>query len=296
MRLSKVNPVKSSEIVKKAVAGGLMQSNADNAMIRHNPTFANPVSSQLNGGQSAFFYLAQDFVDHLKNANDPRLTSISVRYVGAASGAQQVETRANRTTTVQIGAPLGFDNTTISTAVKASNLASLWDYSQLDRTRMAGLNAPSFLVTYAQTQLLLAEASFRNWTTGTPGTFYSNGIRSHMQQLALYGTSTAIADAAINTFVSANPLTVGRELQEINTQYWVASFLIGPETWANFRRSGFPVLTPNPFPGKDLKTEPFIRRLTYTDAELNVNRTNVQAAIARQGPDVMDTRVWWDKK
>jgi hypothetical protein len=273
-----------------------MQSNADNAMIRHNPTFANPVSSQLNGGQSAFFYLAQDFVNHLKNANDPRLASISVRYVGAASGAQQVETRANRTTTVQIGAPLGFDNTTISTAVKASNLASLWDYSQLDRTRMAGLNAPSFLVTYAQTQLLLAEASFRNWTTGTPGTFYSNGIRSHMQQLALYGTSTAIADAAINTFVSANPLTVGRELQEINTQYWVASFLIGPETWANFRRSGFPVLTPNPFPGKDLKTEPFIRRLTYTDAELNVNRTNVQAAIARQGPDVMDTRVWWDKK
>ena len=105
-----------------------------------------------------------------------------------------------------------------------------------------------------------------------------------------------ISDAAINTFVSANPLTVGRELQQINTQYWVASFLIGPETWANFRRSGFPVLTPNPFPGTDLKTEPFIRRLTYTDAELNVNRTNVQAAIARQGPDVMDTRVWWDKR
>jgi hypothetical protein len=296
MRLSKVNPAKAAEIVGKAVTGGVMQSNADNAMIRHNPTFANPVGSQLNGGQSAFFYLAQDFVNHLKNANDPRLESISVRYVGAASGAQQVETRANRTTTVQIGAPLGFDNTTISTAVKASNLASLWDYSQLDRTRMAGLNAPSFLVTYAQTQLLLAEASFRNWTTGTPGTFYSNGIRSHMQQLALYGTSTAIADAAINTFVSANPLTVGKQLEEINTQYWVASFLIGPETWANFRRSGFPVLTPNPFPGKDLKTEPFIRRLTYTDAELNVNSTNVQAAIARQGPDIMDTRVWWDKK
>jgi len=36
--------------------------------------------------------------------------------------------------------------------------------------------------------------------------------------------------------------------------------------------------------------------LTYTDAELNVNRTNVQAAIARQGADVMDTRIWWDKK
>ena len=296
MRLSKVNATKAAEVVAKAVAGGVMQSNADNAIIRHNASFANPVGSQLNGGQSAFFYLADDFVTHLKKANDPRLGAIAVRYVGATSGAQQVVSRANIDPAVQIGAPLGFDNTTISSAVKASNLASLWDYSQLDRTRVAGLNAPSFLVTYAQTQLLLAEASFRNWTTGTPGTFYSNGIRAHMQQFALYGTSSAIADATINTFVSANPLTVGKELEEINTQYWVANFLVGPEAWANFRRSGFPNLTPNPFPGKDLKTETFIRRLTYTDAELNVNKTNVQAAIARQGADIMDTRIWWDKK
>ncbi len=296
MRLSKVNPTKAAEVVAKAVVGGVMQSNADNAIIRHNASFANPVGSQLNGGQSAFFYLAEDFVTHLKNANDPRLGAIAVRYVGAASGAQQVESRANRTPGVQIGAPLGYDNTTITTAVTASNLASLWDYSQLDRTRMAGLNAPSFLITYAQTQLLLAEASFRNWTVGTPGTFYSNGIRAHMQQFSGYGTSSAIADAAINTFVSANPLAAGKELEQINTQYWVASFLIGPEAWANFRRSGFPNLAPNPYPGKDLKTEPFIRRLTYTDAELNVNKTNVQAAIARQGADIMDTRVWWDKK
>lgn len=96
--------------------------------------------------------------------------------------------------------------------------------------------------------------------------------------------------------MEANPLTAGKELEEINTQYWVATFLVGPEAWANFRRSGFPNLTPNPYPGKDLKTEPFIRRLTYTDAELNVNKTNVQAAIARQGADIMDTRIWWDKK
>jgi len=296
MRLSKVNPTKAAEIVAKAVAGGVMQSNTDNAILRHNPTFPNPPGSSLNGGQSAFFYLAEDFVTHLKNANDPRLASIAVRYVGAASGAQQVESRANRTPAIQIGMPLGFDNTTISRAFRASNLVSLNDYSQLDRTRLAGLNAPSFLVTYAQTQLLLAEASFRNWTIGTPGTFYSNGIRAHMQQFVGYGASSVITDAAINTFVAANPLTVGKQLEEINTQYWVASFLIGPETWANFRRSGFPNLTPNPFPGKDLTTEPFIRRLTYTDAELNVNRTNVQAAIARQGADIMDTRIWWDKR
>lgn len=296
MRLSKVNPTKATEYVGKAVAGGLMQSNDDNAIIRHTASFTNPVGSQLNGGQSAFFYLAEDFVTYLRTNNDPRLSSIAVRYVGATSGAQQVETRANRTPAVQIGAPLGFDNTTISSAVTASKLASLWDYSQLDKTRMAALLAPSFLVTYAQTQLLLAEAAFRKWTTGDATALYANGIRSHMRQLASYGTSTAIADAAITTYVQANPLTAGKELEQINTQYWVASFLIGPETWANFRRSGFPVLTPNPYPGSDLKTEGFIRRLTYTDAELNVNKTNVLQAIGRQGPNLLDTRIWWDKK
>ncbi len=296
MRLSKVNPTKAAEYVGKAVAGGLMQSNADNAIIRHNANFANPVGSQLNGGQSAFFYLAEDFVDFLSKNNDPRLASIAVRYVGATSGAQQVESRANRTPAVQVGAPLGYDNTTIGVAVTAKKLASLWDYSQLDRTRMAGLSAPSFLVTYAQTQLLLAEAVVRKWATGDAATLYSNGIRAHMQQFASYGANTAIADAAINTYVQANPLTAGKELEQINTQYWVASFLIGPEAWANFRRSGFPVLTPNPYPGSDLKTEPFIRRLTYTDAELNVNKTNVEQAITRQGPNLLDTRIWWDKK
>lgn len=296
MRLSKVNPTKAAEYVTKAVAGGVMKSNVDNAIIKHTASFTNPVGSQLNGGQSAFFYLSEDFVDYLNQTKDPRLASIAVRYVGATSGAQQVESRANRTTAVQIGAPQGYDNTTISKAVTEKKLASLWDYSQLDRTRMASLTAPSFLVTYSQTQLLLAEAVVRKWTTGDAADLYSKGIRAHMEQLSAYGTTSAVPETSIAAYLKDNPLTTGKELEQINTQYWISSFLIGPETWANFRRSGFPVLAPNPYPGSDLKTEPFIRRLTYTDAELNVNKANVDQAISRQGPNLLDTRIWWDKK
>ena len=68
----------------------------------------------------------------------------------------------------------------------------------------------------------------------------------------------------------------------------------GPEAWANFRRSGFPALAPNPFPGQDLTSETFIRRLTYPSSELGVNQENVNVAIGRMGPDILDTRVWWD--
>jgi len=296
MRLSKTNPTKAAEVVAKAVAGGVLQTNDDNAVLRHTATFQNPVGAQLNGGQADFFYLAEDFVTYLKTNNDPRLGAIAVRYVGAKSTTDQREALANRATAVQIGMPLGFDNTNVSAADTKDKLASLYEYSQLDRTRMASAQSPTFFVTYAQTQLLLAEAVTRKWTTGTAATLFTNGTRAHMQQLALYGASTAIADAAITTYTQANPLIAGKEIEQINIQYWVASFLNGPEVWANFRRSGFPVLTPNPFPGSDLKTEAFIRRLPYTDAELNVNKTNVQAAITRQGPDLLDTRVWWDKK
>nr|MBI1231759.1 SusD/RagB family nutrient-binding outer membrane lipoprotein [Cytophagales bacterium] len=296
MRHSKVNPTKAAEYVAKAVNGGLMQSNADNAIIRHTANFTNNIGAQLNGGQSAFFYLAEDFVSYLKDNNDPRLASIAVRYVGANSGAGQTAGNANRDPSVQIGMPLGYDNTTISTAVQASGLASLWDYSQLDRTRMAAIQAPSFLVTYGQTQLLLAEARFRNWAPGSAAEAYRQGIEAHMQQLATYGANTAIAAPAIQAYLNAHPLETGKELEQINTQYWVATYLLGPESWANFRRSGYPTLTPNTFPGSDLQTEDFIRRLSYTDSESNVNAANVQAANSRQGPDLMDTRVWWDVK
>ncbi|WP_158858055.1 SusD/RagB family nutrient-binding outer membrane lipoprotein [Lunatibacter salilacus] len=296
MRHSKVNPTKAAEYVAKAVAGGLMQSNADNAVIRHTANFTNNIGASLNGGQSAFFYLAEDFVSYLIDNDDPRLAAIAVRYVGATSGAGQVPGNATRDPSLQIGMPLGYDNTTVSTAVQASGLASLWDYSQLDRTRMAAIQAPSFLVTYGQTQLLLAEARHRNWAPGSAAEAYRQGIEAHMQQLATYGENTEIAGPAIETYLDANPLETGRELEQINTQYWVATFLHGPESWANFRRSGFPELSPNTFGGSDLQTEDFIRRLSYTDAESNVNAANVQAAISRQGPNIMDTRVWWDVK
>jgi hypothetical protein len=151
-----------------------------------------------------------------------------------------------------------------------------------------------FLVTAAQTQLLLAEAIQRGWATGTIGQVFQKGIRLHMEQMALYDAKSAIATADIDTYLAANAFDPSKALEQINTQYWIASFLNGPEAFANFRRSGFPKLSPNPFPGKAIKGN-FINRLTYPNSEISVNKTNVDQAIARQGADDLDTKVWWDK-
>jgi hypothetical protein len=37
------------------------------------------------------------------------------------------------------------------------------------------------------------------------------------------------------------------------------------------------------------------RRMQYATTEQAVNNESLQAAIARQGADAMNTRVWWDK-
>jgi hypothetical protein len=88
-------------------------------------------------------------------------------------------------------------------------------------------------------------------------------------------------------------LELGNAVEKINTQYWVASFLNGPELFANFKRSGFPDLTPNPYPAQDI-TGDFISRLIYPTTEIAVNQENLQQAVSIGGPDNLDAKVWWD--
>jgi hypothetical protein len=190
--------------------------------------------------------------------------------------------------------PMGYDNGTIAPVAAGLGLASFYDFSQVDRRRLVKVNSPIFLVTAAQNNLLLAEAAQRNWITGDPAAFFEAGVRAHMVQMASYDPLSAIPAADINTYISNHPYDPANALKQINTEYWVASFLNGPEAFANFRRSGYPALTKNPYPGPDISGN-FINRLTYPNSEISVNSTNIQEAISRQGADNLDTKVWWDK-
>jgi len=293
MRLSKADAAKAQSTVQAAFQGGVILTNADNAFIRHDANYTNPIGATLNSTEAANFYLTKPFVDSLKNRNDPRLQAIAVRYAGATSGGTQ--TAASRTTipSQQFGLPLGFDNNTANAYALSVGRASFYDFSQADRTRIVKQTAPCFLVTAAQTQLLLAEARQRGWiTTGTVQGYYDAGVTLHMQQMASYDAGSAIAAGDIATYLTNNPFDPAKALEQIGTQYWIASFLNAPEAFANYRRTGFPALAPNPYPGKEVA---FISRLTYPNSEQSVNTTNFNAAIARQGPDKLDTKIWWDK-
>ena len=109
--------------------------------------------------------------------------SIAVRYVGAKSGPEQTAARATRDAARKLVCPLASIMAPLPARATQDGLTSFYDYSQLDRTRMGSQFAPCFLVTYAQTQLLLAEAAQRTWTTGSAADFYNAGVTAHMKQL-----------------------------------------------------------------------------------------------------------------
>ncbi len=293
MRLSAVDATQAKAAVSAAVSGGVITDNADNAFVRHDANYKNPISNTLNSTEAANYYLTKPFVDALKSSNDPRLVSIAVRYKGAKSGPEQKPAIASILVEDQIGLPMGNDNGTAVAAATADGLASFYDYSQADRNRIAKLTAPMFLVTASQTNLLLAEARFRGWiSTSSADQYFADGIKAHMDQMSSYDANSAVSNGDRDAYITANPLKAGTELNQINTQYWISSFLNGQEAFANFRRSGFPNLAPNPYPGKDVD---WINRHTYPNSEISVNSDNVNVAIAQQGPDNLATKVWWDK-
>lgn len=299
MRYTKVDPSKAKEYVAIATNpanGGLINSNAANAMIILNSNFTSPYSGIFIGSEQSNFYLAKPFVDYLKNTNDPRLKVISVLYDFPANPLSTVG-YANTNPADQIGMPMGYDNVSISTAPDyPGKTGSAWKYSQGNRSTIGKINAPYFFVTYSQTQLLLAEAVQRGWVSGNVSALYNAAVKGHMDQMAIYDLSATISSSDQDAYLAANPLVASTALEQINSQYWVSSFLESKEGWANFRRSGFPALVPNPYPGADpVVKDGFIRRLIFPSRERAVNAANYEVVVARMGPDNLATSIFWDK-
>jgi hypothetical protein len=294
MRYTKLDENKAKQYVLAAVdpvAGGLISSNDDNAFLQYNANYSNPETNSFLGTERQNYYLAKPFVDYLKATADPRLSVIAVKYGNPDQGLEPDATPA-----IQEGMPFGYNETTIVDAPGyPGKINAAYKYSQLNRSTVARADAPYFFITYAQTQLLLGEAALRGYITGDPAANYVNAVRGHMDQLKTYDVTATIPVAAQDAYLAANPYDPTKGLEQLNTQYWIASFLNGAEAWANFRRSGYPQLQPNPYPSPDPSVQNgFIRRLIYPAREQSVNAANYREAVDRMGPDNLATRIFWD--
>ncbi len=78
--------------------------------------------------------------------------------------------------------------------------------------------------------------------------------------------------------------------ERLSLQKWLALYSQGLETWSEWRRLGYPELSPGPL----AVLEEVPRRIQYPTTEQSLNNANRQEAISRQGADNYVTRVWWD--
>jgi len=298
MRLTKRDEALAKSWAEKAYAGGLISSNAENAYILHDATggrtTVNRVSNILSGEWNAIntpgeASISKTFMDFLKNNSDPRLQYIAV--VPASNSEVPAD---------QLGMPNGYDTNGSSSPTDISKApgypGDLKKYSVLNKNVLLKLNGPSFLVTYAQTELLLAEAAKRGWNVGaSAATHYNNGVKAAMEQLAQYSATATISSEAIQTYLTAHPYVDADGYNQINTQYWAACLLDWYESWSNWRRSGYPQLTQINYVGNATGGK-IPRRMLYPSTELASNPTHYQEAITRQGTNALTTPVWWDKQ
>jgi hypothetical protein len=294
MRLTKVDATLAETWVKKAIAGGVITEDADQALIKYTTA-----GQDINKNPLALSWLTSDylqangtsnpeggkyqktFIDHLQATNDPRLGVISVVYVDG---------KGDTTASLQKGMPANFIN----------KPADFGTYSEPNQKTILRLDAPMFVISAAEVNFLLAEAAIRNWYNGqSADVSFEKGIRSAMKKWTLYGADGLISDDKINTYVAANPFntagTFDEQMEQIHTQFWLAVFPDAQEAFSSWRRTGYPVLVPNIVPGNSTGGQIF-RRMLYPPTEENLNGDEYQKAIARQGANTFLTRIWWDKE
>jgi hypothetical protein len=140
----------------------------------------------------------------------------------------------------------------------------------------ASAESPVYLMSYAEIKFIEAEARFKlNATDPLVVDAYNEGMKASLEREGVFGDGTWYNTNKI----SASSIT----LEKIINQKYLSSFL-QIETWTDWRRTGFPVLSL----ATGAVTSEIPRRLPYPDDERLYNTDNMPAGLT------ITSRLWWD--
>ena len=229
-------------------------------------------SSPQHNPQAAAFDTRDDYrisktlVDKLKALNDPRLPVYAqlpsdnsvANYTGAANGLSNGD-------------------------AVAQGLAK----TSKPGTYFLSPTAPAVIYSYAEVLFNLAEAVARGYISGSAETYYNQAVTASLQQFGITDAKT-VSDYLEEDDVEYNATNWK---QSIGEQKWIAFFGQGLDAFAEWRRLDYPQLTPGPASVLDGKIPV---RLFYPGAEQSLNAKSRNAAVARQGEDLLTTKLWFD--
>ncbi len=305
LRMSIKDAAKAREVFIEASNSGTFSSISDNAYIKFT---VGPIGDNRNGLNDGYWNtykysrdckISKTFVDWMKSNNDPRLMIVSggLGDPEAAAGTWNVNPAAQR------GMPNGYNTQTIRTILNPAELAEFEALQPRGNRMFAMLNLkyldwedPYVLLTFAETELMRAEAAVNGWITSDANTHFTNGVAAAISSWVDFDPSFLRTSGEINAYIvgrgfaaASNP----NKLRLIGEEFWAATWLNDMESWANWRRTGFPTLVPTQDPNR-FEANQIPRRLRYWEAEIGANPANYEAARVRMGGDNLMTKMWWD--
>ena len=300
MRMSNVDQAKAKEVFTEALNSGTFTSNSDIAFIKYAPGPQGVNRNGLNDGYWNTYKYSRDckisktFLDWMNANNDPR-KMIVVGGVGNPENASTWITDPDK----QIGMPNGYNSTNIREVVPAGTLDGFsvvqQNFSMLN-LKYLNWEDPYYLISYAEVELMKSEAVLKGWISGNAEDFFNAGVTAAINSWTAFDPSFAVAASDISAYLAGRGFAAASaqdKLRLIGEEYWAATYLNDMESWANWRRTGYPALTPtqdpNAFEGNFIP-----RRLRYWESEIGSNPANYEAAITRMGGDLFATKVWWD--
>jgi hypothetical protein len=238
----------------------LIANNSESAVLRWTGTapYQSPFQTYRTADFNAFSSMSEFFINNLVEWNDPRLAKWATLSNGTYEGIQS-----------------GYLPTQIP-AAKSTYPTALMTEPLLGN-----------ILNYPEVQLLLAEAALRGWISGDAKTYYETGATNGITLWGLTAPTTFLTNADVKWEPSSSLST---KLDQIHLQKYYALFFTDFQQWFEYRRTGHPVLPLGPGL-KNNRQMP--ARINYPVYVQSLNQLNYQAAVADQGPDDINTKVWW---
>ncbi|MGV3538843.1 MAG: SusD/RagB family nutrient-binding outer membrane lipoprotein [Rufibacter sp.] len=240
----------------------IMASNEESAVLRftgtvpYQSTFHNWRAYDFNGSSA----LSQFFVNNLNQWNDPRLPVWATIYEGSYSG-------------IESGYPV----------------TSVPEGQSRYKPELAREPRLGNIMNYAELQFILAEAALRGFITGDAKTYYEKGVTNAITFWGVAVPANHLSDPEVKWEESFNFDT---KLELIHLQKYYTLFFTDFQQWFEFRRTGHPTLPKGP----GLQNGGIMpARLNYPLYVQSLNQANYQAVVADQGPDNINTKVWWQQ-
>lgn len=277
MRMADVDPTAAAAAVAEAVAAGVMESNDDSALFPYLPSAPNnnPLNEDFKTRND--FAVSNVLVQKLQELNDPRLGFY----------AQPTANSVAAGTPEYVGEVYGLDE------IKAA--ATQDDAVSQRSSRVVAADAPGVYMQYAEVAFLLAEAVERGFIGGSAAEYYNQGVTASMN----YWNDGSVDAAGIEAYLAQPTVAYDAQIAAgeawrnvIGEQKWLSLYMQGIEAWSEYRRLDFGILqapADGPLEGNGIPL-----RLIYPLDEQSANEVSYDAAVAAQGPDELDTRLWWD--